>query len=182
MMMNSNFINGIVFFAIAAASVSCLSKDEIKDKAEAESKFLVEKESRIVKGIGEALKGDGKDAAASVSEGIGEVFKGASEGFDESLTKVSVVLKDSLANYAELGRTGKHTCDSTKETSVSVYMIFNKEFEGKVLLKAYDGDNVELGRKSVQLKMSEDSAAYVDFKFDDHVPVDLAQHFELDKK
>lgn len=182
MKLYSGITKSFVIALLSYGAVSCLTKDEIKDKAEAESKFLVEKESRIVKGIGEALKGEGKDAAASVSEGVGEVFKGASEGFDQSLTKVDVVLKDSLGQYAELGRTGKRKCDSTNKTLVSIYMIFNKEFEGKVQLKAFDGEKTEIGRKTVSLGMPVDTAAYVDFEFDERTPLGMATYYEIDSK
>lgn len=50
---------------------SCLSKDEKKQKAEDEGNILVETKARFIKGIGDGLKGEGKDAAESISEGAG---------------------------------------------------------------------------------------------------------------
>lgn len=172
----------VVFGMIPFIAFSCMSEDEIKAKAEKEAKFLVEKEGRMAKGLGEGLKGEGKEGVTALAEGVGEVFKGAGEGFDKSLAKVDVRMDDGLKEFVELGRTAKTSNDSLNTTVVSVYLACNKGYEGKLLLKAFDAENLEIGRKTVDVKLATDDAEYFDFEFDERTPLNIATYFTLNKK
>ncbi len=159
---------------------ACLSKEEQKDNAEEDGNFIIEKKSRFIKGIGEALKDEGKTAAETVSEGVGEVFKGVNKGFDKSLVKVDVRLSESLKGSMEIGRAGKFDKDSSN--NVTLYAIFHQDLNGTLLLKAFDQDDAELGRVKKMVEKSADDAEYVDFKFDKRTPLDLAGYYVLDMK
>lgn len=172
----------LLFVLATAALASCASKEEQKKQSEEEGNFLVAKESRFVKGIGDALKDEGKVAAESVSEGVGEVFKGFDKGFDKSLTKITVKANDDVSTYIKLGRTAKHYNDTTLKTDVIIYAIFEKDFSGKLLLKAFDKENTELGRKTLEIKKKADDVEYLSFQFDERTPLSLADTYTLEIK
>ena len=85
-------------------------------------------------------------------------------------------------NYIQLGRAGKHYNDSTRKTDVIVYAIFQKDFKGKLLLKAFDKEKAELGRKTMEVNKKTEDAEYIDFEFDERTPLSLVHHFTLEIK
>ncbi len=172
----------ITLVILSLVLVSCLSEEEAKKKAENAAKFAAEKQARIAKGVGEALKGEGKDAAESVSEGVGEVAKGFNTGFDKSLMKVNVQVAKDLQEYVKLGRAGKYTNDTTQTTDVVLYLINEKDLKTTLVIKAFDKDSLEIGRQKVSIDKKSDDAGYVQFSFDKRTPLSLATHYELIKK
>ena len=64
-----------------------------KKKAEEEGNGLVSIKSKMIKGAGDALKSDGKEAIASASEGIGEVVKGANQ------VLIKVLLEQNICRF-----------------------------------------------------------------------------------
>lgn len=174
------------FLFVASLSVlflaSCMSKDEKKQQAEDEGNILVETKARFIKGIGDGLKGEGKDAAESISEGAGEVYGGLNEGFDASLVKVTVKLDPRLDPFVSLGRCGKHSNDSTQKTDLIVYTIFKQDYNGKLLVRALDKDNLEVGRATKTVNYKADQAEYVEFEFDKRTPINLVEYFTLEKR
>ena len=78
-----------------------------KEKAEEEGNALVSIKSKMIKGAGDALKSDGKEAIASASEGIGEVVKGANSGFDKSFTGAKISVDSISSQLLQVGRTQK---------------------------------------------------------------------------
>ncbi|OEK09427.1 hypothetical protein A8C32_11965 [Flavivirga aquatica] len=65
---------------------------------------------------------------------------------------------------------------------MTVYLISNQEFEGKVRLKAFDVAKKEIGRSFKTIKMAEDEALYFDFEFDNRTPLLQANFFEINIK
>jgi hypothetical protein len=173
----------LLLVALIAVS-ACKSKEEEKNDAEATSKFLTEKKARIAKGVGEAMKGEGKEAAASVSEGAGEVLKGGSSGFDKSLVKVTVEADKVLIDKGiEVSRAARlPELNSKGQEGITVYVICNKTFGGTLLMKAYDASGEEVGRSSAALKGGVDSAQYVNFYFDNRTPLNVVKKYSLKQK
>jgi hypothetical protein len=129
------------------------------------------------------LSSDGKEAAEKISEGVGEVFKGLNTGFDKSLTRIDVKISEDLKKYISLGRTGKVFNDSLNQTEVVLYVIIEKDTSMNVVVKAFDKEDVELGRKRSRIdgKKLEDGG-YISIPFDKRTPLDLAKYFVLDIK
>ena len=86
---------------------SCLSTEEKKIKAEEEGNALVSIKSKLLKGAGDALKTDGKEALESASEGLGEAFKGLTSGYDKSINQAKVLSDTTFLKTFEIGRTEK---------------------------------------------------------------------------
>ncbi|WP_196892958.1 hypothetical protein [Aureivirga marina] len=170
----------LLVLIFACSLTSCLSLEEKKAKAEEEGNSLVAIKSKLIKGAGDALKSDGKEAAESASEGLGEVIKGTSSGFDKSLSRVNVQTDSIFSNYFELGRTAR---ESEKDSSkVVVYLIANKNFDGKLKLKAFDNTNKEMGRTTIAVNLKEDDATYVDFFFNKRTPLTQVDFYKIEIK
>jgi len=161
---------------------SCMSNEEKKKLAEEEGNALVSIKARLIKGAGDALKDDGKEAAESASEGIGEVIKGISTGFDKSLNQTKVVPDSTFQSIFEVGRTDQYFSDTAKTKKVTVYLICKIPFDGTIRLKAYDVENKELGRSSCKLKIGSDEAEYADFVFDDRTPLLQISYYTIVKQ
>jgi hypothetical protein len=170
----------VIFFFLL---IACASKEERIKQEHDDGQQEVKEKSAYVKGVGEALSDDGKDAAEKISEGVGEVFKGLNSGFDKSLSKVNVKVSKDLQKYFSLGRTGKFYNDSLQHTEVVLYVIVEKDTSANVILKAFDSENVELGRKAMKISgKSLEEGGYVSFSFDKRTPIDLVEYFELQIK
>lgn len=159
--------------------VSCMSTEEKKQRAEEEGNAIVGIKSRFVKGAGDALKTEGKDAAEAVSEGVGEVFKGANNGLDKSISQANIVTDTSFTRFFELGRSEKLFDDTVKNKRVTVYLVANKSFNGKLVLKAFDESKKEIGRSVKTVKIKADDAQYHDFTFDSRTPLLQASQFSI---
>ena len=155
-------------------------------EAEARGKNLTSLQSKFVKGVGEALKNEGKEASEAVSEGFGEVIKGFSNGMDKSLDQTIIKANADFFKTFEIGRTDKEysTLDSNNNETkkLMVYLIANQYYDGKIKLKAFDIHKKELGRSVIDVKMQADDAAYVDFEFDKRTPMMQAAYFVIEKK
>lgn len=179
--MNKTLFNTIII-AVAFSAVSCMSTEEKKQKAEEEGNAIVSIKSKLIKGAGDALKTDGKEAVESASEGVGEVIKGITTGYDKSINQANIIPDSTFEKSFELGRTEKIYSDTSKVKKVTVYLIAKEAFEGKVKLKAFDASKKEIGRSSLELKLKEDDAAFYDFAFDSRTPLLQAEYFEITKK
>jgi hypothetical protein len=166
------------------AFVSCKSKEEEKNSVEDTAKFMAEKKARVAKGVGEALKGEGKTTADSVGEGVGEVIKGGNSGIDKSLNKVNVEIDKQLSDAGiSLGRTSRLEKKNEKgQDGVTLYFQFGKAYTGTVILRALDAKGSECGRTSVQVKGAADAAKYIDFYFDERTPLNVVTKYILKQK
>ncbi|MDY7229281.1 hypothetical protein [Hyalangium rubrum] len=157
----------------------CKSREEKLQAAEDQGNMLVSTKARIVKGVGEALKTEGKEAAQVVTEGSGEVVKAVGVGFDKGISQVK------LAVHQELGPKGLGATRATRAEaaaarhSITVYVTMDQAYTGPLELRAYDAANLEIGRSKVQMDEKSSTAKYVDFEFDPRTPLLTVDHFEL---
>ncbi|BDD09504.1 hypothetical protein FUAX_19360 [Fulvitalea axinellae] len=177
-------ITSLVLMAFALTTSSCLSTEEKKKKAEEEGNALIAIKSKLIKGAGEALKSDGKDAVETATEGVGEIIKGVNSGFDKSINQANIEADSVFLKTFSLGRLSKDfsSSDSVKARKVSVYLIAEKAFDGKVKLKAFDASGMEIGRSVLKVKIDEDDSRYFDFEFDKRTPLLQAHRFVINLK
>jgi len=180
--MNKLTLKALSLSLVVASLTSCMSREEKEKMAEEEGNALVSIKSKLIKGAGDALKDDGKEAAESASEGIGEVVKGISSGFDKSLNQTKVVPDSIFGSIFEVGRTDQYFSDTAKTKKVTVYLVAKQDFDGKIRLKAYDNNNKELGRSSCKLKIGADEAEYADFAFDNRTPLLQISYYTIVKQ
>ncbi len=166
---------------VLVTAISCRSREERNRLAEEKAQAQTEEKASMVKGVGEGLKNTGKKASESLAEGIGELYNGANEGFDKSLVKKDIRVCDSSKEWITVSRTEQQASDTTNK-NVSVYLVFEKDCKGKLLLKAYDSGANEVGRSTMEINEKADNAHYVNFAFDARTPVSLIRYFTIEFK
>lgn len=164
---------------VLATGCFCMSREEKLQKAEDEGNLLVATKAKLLKGAGEAAKKEGKEAAETVMEGTGEVFKGLGEGVEKGLKAVKVKLDESVAgNGIGVTRAARGE-EGTQAHTVTAYVTFEKAFTGTLELRAYDSGDAEVGRVKVESDEKESGAHYIDFTFDPRTPLLTAAYVQL---
>ena len=170
----------VTLLGCVISSGACKTKEEVLAEQEEKGKFETEKKAQLVKGIGEGLKGKGKEGMQALSEGVGEVFKGAAKGIDASLTAVKSETGDGVADKGiTFSRASRYTDDPAKGKIIAAYLMFEKDFVGMLQLRAMSDDGSEVGRAVLEVKGTAGDARYVDFGFDDRTPLASVDHFTL---
>jgi hypothetical protein len=169
----------IAVTAVLLSACLCRSREEKLKASEDEGNLLVATKARLLKGAGEAVKKEGKEAAEVVAEGTGEVFKGLGKGLEKGLMEVKVKPHESVAaNGLGVTRAARGE-DGTAKHTITTYITFEKAFAGSLELRAYDGEDREVGRAKLDTEEKESGAKYLDFTFDERTPLMTAGHFEL---
>ncbi|MDP1827442.1 MAG: hypothetical protein Q8L48_29500 [Archangium sp.] len=165
--------------AVLLAGCFCKSREEKLKDAEDEGNLLVATKAKLLKGAGEAVKKEGKEAAETIAEGTGEVFKGLGKGIEKGLMEVKIKPHESVAaNGLGLTRAARGEEGTAKHT-ITAYVTFEKAFAGSLELRAYDSEDREVGRSKLDSDEKESGAKYLDFTFDERTPLMTAGHFEL---
>jgi hypothetical protein len=165
--------------ALLFSACLCKSREEKLKDSEDEGNLLVATKARLLKGAGEAVKKEGKEAAETVAEGTGEVFKGLGKGLEKGLMEVKVKAHESVAaNGLGVTRAARGE-DGTANHTITAYVTFEKAFAGALEVRVYDAEDREVGRAKTDLEEKESGAKYVDFTFDSRTPLMTAGHFEL---
>ena len=165
--------------AVLFSACLCKSREEKLKDSEDEGNLLVATKARLLKGAGDAVKKEGKEAAESVAEGTGEVFKGLGKGLEKGLLEVKVKSHDSVAaNGLAVTRAARGE-DGTATNTITAYITFDKAFAGALEVRVYDNEQREVGRAKADVEEKESGAKYVDFTFDPRTPLMTAAGFEL---
>lgn len=161
--------------------IACKSREEKLQAEEDKGNFLLSSKARLVKGVGEALKSEGSEAAGVLSEGTGEVVKAVGGGFDRSLEQVKLVVHEGLAPKGINATRAALASRSSKSDAhgVSVYLTLEQAYTGNLELRAFDARGAEIGRTKLAIDEAEATGKYVDFEFDQRTPLLTAGHFEL---
>src|SRR6185436_5339550 len=120
------------------ASIFLISCDWAKDKAK-----------KGVNKTGEAVAEAGSEFADGVRKGVNESFS--------NIVSLDTTLK---AKGLTLGRTTVKGTDSSADNILTTYIIFEKDFKGKLTAKALDNKGLEFGRASVTITATAGNAGY----------------------
>ena len=112
-----------------------------------------------------------KDTINKTGETVGktatEFFEGVAEGVDKTL-ECEIVLSEKLQNKGI--KTGTFSVNNDdlggKNNKLTLYIIFEKDFNQTIFAKAYDKKGLETGRTKIKVSGKADEAAYFDFTFD----------------
>lgn len=114
----------------------------------------------------------------TVGEGATEFVQGVGEGIDETLQS-EVVVSDKLREAGlETGKFKLH--DDSQGDSLTVYIIFSKDFKQTVSVKVYDDNGKEYGRSTMALEGTKDEARYIGFPFDKHTDFEHKSKFVIE--
>ncbi len=121
---------------------------------------------------GKKIKEKVNKVSETAGEVIGEAAKGVSRGVENAF-EITIVKKDTISlNALSFGKVILYSDSSANDNRLSVYIIFNKDFNRNVWLKVFDKAGLELGRSKVLLTGKRDQAIYTDFVFDAKTNID----------
>ena len=135
---------------LAAPALLLLSCNWAKDKTKA-----------AVHRTGEVVAVAGSEFADGVAKGVERSFSSRMQ-LDKRLQDAGL-------------QSGKMTVSSDSngtDNKLSVYLIFNKTYDGPMRARLLDGQQQEYGRVNISLKGEAGSARYVDFSFDPRTNID----------
>lgn len=115
---------------------------------------------------GSAIKENINKAGNVAGQTAGEFIEGASKGIRKAFD-VQLKLPEGLKEKGiEFGKTTVSSDSLGTDNLLVVYIIFNKDFESKLIAKAFDEQGLEMGRANVIVKGKKGEAKFVEFHFD----------------
>ena len=107
-----------------------------------------------------------------VGETSTEFLHGVKKGVDNTLNcklEIGENLKDA---GIETGKFSINSKASSNNNLLTVYLIFNKNFNKEVTVKATDKSGVEIGRTKLKINEKSGYAGYYDFEFDTRTDIE----------
>lgn len=77
-------------------------------------------------------------------------------------------------------QTPKEASETTLTKGITVYLISETPYKGKLIAKAFDKEDLEIGRSVVDADFGADDAKYVKFPFQVEVDMQLVKRFTID--
>ena len=103
---------------------------------------------------------------------LGEFVKGVSSGVENAFD-VKIDLPQNLIDKGfKLGKCSVMDDSLGTDNLLVVYIIFEKDYEGKITSKAFDNQGLEMGRTSTLVLGKKDEARFFDFHFDKRTNID----------
>lgn len=109
-----------------------------------------------------------------------EVADGVRTGIDESFANLVKTNSALTAKGASIGRVLVSGTDSTTDNQLSVYIIFEKAFDGAVMARVIDKNGLEFGRATQQITGAAGDAKFVEFIFDPRTNIDKGDQVILE--
>lgn len=101
-----------------------------------------------------------------VAKTSSEFVDGISKGIEKTFQNEVVISNELLSYGVETGKIIISSTDTTTDNILSIYFIFNNDFERNITVKVFDENGQEYGRASDFVKGNKSEAKYFDFTFD----------------
>jgi hypothetical protein len=120
----------------------------------------------------ESIKEKINKAGDVAGQTAGEFIEGASKGVQKAFD-VKVTLPEGLKEKGvEFGKTQVTSDSAGTDNVLVVYVIFNKDFDGKLTAKVFDEQSLEMGRSTVTVTGKKDETKFIEFHFDKRTNID----------
>jgi hypothetical protein len=119
-------------------------------------------------------------AGDAVGQGSAIFFHALVDGVDKVLQCPIDIDPVLVAKGIALGNDKVSSFSTVGRNVLTLYIIFNKDFNDKILVKVYDSDGHEYGRASQTISAKQGDAKYIDFTFDDHAVLTAKSRFEME--
>ena len=132
--------------------------------------------SRVKERARETINKSGETVGKTATE----FFEGISSGIDKTL-ECELSLSETLLNKGL--KTGKFSIESVaggNNNQLTVYLIFDKDFNSQVIAKIFDKSGLEAGRAKIDIAGKADEAGYFDFVFDKRTNVEVKSKIILE--
>ncbi|NQT16665.1 MAG: hypothetical protein HQ582_28155, partial [Planctomycetes bacterium] len=70
--------------------------------------------------------------------------------------------------------------DTALKKGITVYLISETPYKGRLIAKAFDKEDLEIGRSAVDIDFGADDAKYIRFTFELEVDMQLVKRFTID--
>ena len=111
---------------------------------------------------------------------LGEFVEGVSTGISEAFD-IKIDLPKNLTDKGiSLGKCTVNSDSVGTDNLLSVYIIFNNDFNGTITAKAFDSKDQEMGRAILTLDGKKNEAKYFDFHFDARTNLDSNSKITLE--
>ena len=107
-----------------------------------------------------------------VSKSGSEFVSGVEKGVKKSFANKVILSEDLKKSGLEIGKIAINNSENATDNVLTVYLIFNKDFNREIQVKILDENNEEYGRISEKVEAKANEAKYVDFTFDKRTNID----------
>jgi len=115
-----------------------------------------------------------------VGESATEFFEGVSEGVDKTL-ECKIVLSDDLQiKGLKTGVYDIESLTSGNNNKLTLYIIFDENFNKNVIAKAFNKSGLEIGRSTTTISGKKGDANYFDFLFDERTDIGFRNKITLE--
>jgi hypothetical protein len=129
------------------------------------------------------IKSTAKETLNKGGEVVGksatEFVEGVTEGVERTLD-CSVMISEELTNKGI--STGKYFIDNDNgvNNKLTLYVISDKEFKGRLSVKVFDKAELECGRRYVDVSFNAGEARYIDFVFDKRTSIEVRSKITIE--
>ncbi|MCE1241331.1 MAG: hypothetical protein LWW83_15555 [Azonexaceae bacterium] len=169
-------VPSILLAALIALNLPACSRQTAEEKG----KEMATEKIDLIKGVGDAIKEKGGQAADSVAQGAGKVLQGADEGFGKAFEWQSSSSPSLDQAGLKVSRIDRATPGPDSEHSVNIYLVSNGPAAGKLTMIAYDSGKRELARTHADLKLASADGHYETLKLDERTPMKSIREVSFD--
>ena len=120
-------------------------------------------------------------AGEVVGVGTSELARGVAKGVDNTFTSEVVIAESLRQKGVSFGKyTLGYDSSSTRKNKLTIYLIFNKAFNGNISAKVFDLQGNEYGRANISVSGAAGEAKYADFVFDRRTDFERKSKFVLE--
>jgi len=121
---------------------------------------------------GDAIKEKINKAGDIAGQTAGEFIEGASKGVQKAFD-VKIELPENLKEKGlEFGKAQVTSDTLGTDNLLVLYLVFNKDFDGKLMARVFDEQSLEMGRSAITISGKKDDAKYIEFHFDPRTNMD----------
>jgi hypothetical protein len=131
--------------------------------------WAIDKSQKAVNKAGEIVGKTGSEFGDGLYKGVKKTF--------ENEVKISDQL---IAKGIDFGEITINGTDSTSENILTIYVIFNADFNNEITVKLLNENKKEYGRITQKIKGQKGTTQYVDFIFDKRVNIGTKGSISID--
>jgi len=133
----------------------------------------------VIVGCGKKDESIAKKAGSKIGSTLTDFTTGIGKGIDKQM-KVKVELSDELKGLG-ISKTISKSMGLDKK-GITVYFLSKDGMKIKLIAKAINSENLEIGRSVVETEFDTDDAKYIEFEFDNNLDRSMVAKYSIDKK
>lgn len=117
----------------------------------------------------------------TVGKSATEFFDGVSDGVEKTLECEITLSYQLIENGLKTGKYEiKSNLNNGKDNILVLYLIFDKDIDQTLYLKAFDKKNVEIGRSKLEITGKKGEAEYFEFHFNDRTDIESKSKISIE--